>query len=186
MARSDFRYLFPAHAGLFPAAALYDHHEAAFPCTRGVVPWIDPRGKTWDLLFPAYTGLILPSCCPKSGGSSFPRIRGVVPLRDRSEDTLTYFPRIRGVIPSSAAVIPWPFAFPRMRGVVPYTGMHTTGFASFSPHTRGCSEYDWFVCSECFLFPTYAGLFLGAAVATPNVRVFPTYARSPSKSHPHS
>ena len=52
--------------------------------------------------------------------------------------------------------------------------------------SRGCSQLSGGDPIAGRLFPAPAGLFpLGAAVATPNVRVFPTYAGSPSKSHPH-
>ena len=53
--------------------------------------------------------------------------------------------------------------FPRIRGDVPGgpAGGHTSG--TFSPHTRGCSEWNNASYEHWWVFPAYAGMFRGFA-----------------------
>ena len=89
--------LFPAHAGVIPAAKISTSDTATFPRIRGG----DPESKTYTfektVLFPAYAGVILPDRNLLFGRCSFPRIRGGDPISlDFCASLVDFSPHTRG------------------------------------------------------------------------------------------
>ena len=128
--------------------------------------------------------------------TSFPRIRGDVPLSFSSFWTpVTFSPHTRGcsgvpvgwelarkprVFPAYAGMFralcadcPLIRGFPRIRGDVPGTMATPVSTDRFSPHTRGCSERPPTQIRYPWVFPAYAGMFLGCRSRFPNHEGFP-------------
>ena len=166
------------------------------PHTRGCSA-AGGRLPTAGPVFPAYAGMFRRSTRTDWLLRSFPRIRGDVPLRSRSASKSTAFsPHTRGcssesllaywqamVFPAYAGMFRCRWArrwcgsgFPRIRGDVP--NFLPPGFLAckFSPHTRGCSSTLGLPPAERWVFPAYAGMFLGfrsgrgAPVGFPRIR----------------
>ena len=63
--------------------------------------------------------------------------------------------------------------FPRIRGDVPVYQLVTKKVFQFSPHTRGCSITHHLLFSRLWVFPAYAGMFLGVWLILIGARRFP-------------
>ncbi len=113
---------------------------------------------------------------------SFPRIRGDVPSEKDSYKMRELFsPHTRGcshwevfsqleliVFPAYAGMFLKHYSyriartcFPRIRGDVPLWTTRRRRRKPFSPHTRGCSAGARVDSPRVFVFPAYAGMFLG-------------------------
>ena len=66
--------------------------------------------------------------------------------------------------------------FPRVRGDVPRSLKLLSGFAKFSPRTRGCSGRHGCFTGHGRVFPAYAGMFPKSACDLLICSVFPAYA----------
>ena len=174
--------VFPAYAGMFrfETPALISLSKFS-PHTRGC-SWIRSAKTNQLRVFPAYAGMF-PRGAPSADlAIGFPRIRGDVPyfwVTPRS--LVTFSPHTRGcspatgpapqqgpVFPAYAGMFRSPISFsaslrsfPRIRGDVPSGPTPPAGGPLFSPHTRGCSSTLRKGTTMMWVFPAYAGMFLG-------------------------
>ena len=133
------QHVFPAYAGMFPVRPRRSPESACFPRIRGDVATPRPRHHPLDMFSPHTRG-----CSVYQGVQS--RFPGV-------------FPAYAGMFLSRARRIIVSSSFPRIRGDVPRLPPLVKITASFSPHTRGCSQVMRIGKEFGGVFPAYAGMF---------------------------
>ena len=135
--------VFPAYAGMFRSDSSFTRSMLGFPRIRGDVPHTAPI--RW----------VLPEFSPHTRGCS-----GII---DDFKVTPKVFPAYAGMFLRAGLWISLPASFPRIRGDVPIGVYISPQRARFSPHTRGCSAQIAVLPAQCWVFPAYAGMFLGAS-----------------------
>ena len=137
------KHVFPAYAGMFPAAPHHLRHPSRFPRIRGDVP-----GNRFQVSIVAWFS-------PHTRGCSLPD------FDDAPDDVV--FPAYAGMFRWCGSRFRRGGRFPRIRGDVPFVTRSSSTIELFSPHTRGCSyEYSQWAIHR-LVFPAYAGMFLKSA-----------------------
>ena len=152
--------VFPACAGMFPAAHGVVLPATCFPRVRGDVPVVggdddwhwefSPRARGCSYafachnvgftVFPACAGMFLREAPRSTFEDSFPRVRGDVPSLLTCLRLFPRFsPRARGCSIPIASCAVYRGGFPRVRGDVPHLMNALFAHLGFSPRARGCS-----------------------------------------------
>ena len=145
-------------------------------------------------VFPACAGMFLRIETRGARLTCFPRVRGDVPYLGRvNNQTLVFSPRARGcssyrivaqlvgpVFPACAGMFLRQgvnafrsLGFPRVRGDVPLGLRRVQKTPKFSPRARGCSPGRYPNHRGFFVFPAYAGMFLGVEIVVIFLGSFP-------------
>ena len=111
-------FVFPAHAGVFPASCCQHGRKLRFPRTRGGVSAADEKAVTAD-------------------GFS-PHTRGCFLSYNDIDIIDNVFPAHAGVFLVAGDTGISPISFPRTRGGVSRSDEFFVWIEGFSPHTRGC------------------------------------------------
>ena len=131
--------VFPAYAGMFRSRVSFWCGQGGFPRIRGDVP-PEARSINRGGLFSPHTRGCSQMFEPfVKGWEVFPAYAGMFRRTPPSMEIQAGFPRIRGDVPEAAEGLKEPF--------------------EFSPHTRGCSQWQRRHHRLQFVFPAYAGMF---------------------------